>query len=115
MGSTYTLSYDRAKNYCRSDAAYLATPRSYYENKLLIWEFPNTNLWLGINDISKEGHFVSEDGHKVSYFRWGPGEPNDRGNEDGVHIVGNSDYGVKGKWNDSPITREFEFVCFRRI
>ena len=108
--------YYGAKTKCKADNAYLATPRSYNENHFLIHTFKDTNLWIGINDISREGHYVSEDGHSVSYFRWGTNEPsNSNGNEDAVHIVGDSYYGVKGKWNDIRVDKEFRFVCFHRI
>ena len=117
MGSSHTLSYNDAKNYCQADGAYLATPRSYDENKFLTDMFPNTNLWIGINDIAQEGQFVSVDGHPLSYFRWSSSEPNDQhGVEDGVHIVGTSYFGQIGRWNDAnAVNRLFEFVCFRRF
>ena len=116
LSSSYKFSYDDAKSRCRDDGAYLATPRSYDENKFLIHTFTDTNLWIGLDDINKEDRFVSVDGHKVSYFRWSEGEPNNaHGNEDAVHIIGDSYYGTKGKWNDEEITTLFNFVCFRRI
>lgn len=116
LSSSYEFSYDDAKSRCRADGAYLATPRSYDENKFLIWTFEDTNLWIGLDDINKEGRWVSVDGHKVSYFRWGEGEPNnEHGKEDAAHIVGDTKYGTKGKWNDEEINKLFNFVCFGRI
>ena len=117
MEDVYRKTYTYAKRTCQNDGAYLATPRSYYENKFLVDMFPDTNLWIGINDIYWEGHFVSVDGHKVSYFRWSRSEPsNSNGNEDAVLIVGNNNHGLeKGKWNDAPVYSSYNFVCFRRI
>ena len=38
-------------------------------------------LWIGINDISKEGVFVYESNSEpVTWTNWGPGEPNNGGN-----------------------------------
>ena len=111
MGSKYKLSYDDAKTKCEADGAYLATPRSYKENKFLTDMFPDKHLWIGINDIDSEGNFISVDGHKVSYFRWKKNEPNNKNNkEDAVHI-----HSDKGFWNDVGKETKFEFVCFRRI
>ena len=108
--------YDDANTTCQTDGAYVATPRSYDENQFLIDLFPNKDLWIGVNDIDSEGDFISVDGHKMTYFRWGSNEPNDMGgNEDGVQIVGTVHYGEISKWNDVSIERLFRFVCFRRL
>ena len=97
-----SLKYLDAKGRCQADNSYLATPRSYTQNLFLIRFFPTKNIWIGINDINSEGRFISVDGYPVTYTRWAPGNPNNWGNEDGVHIVGSElDSGMAGKWNDN--------------
>ena len=111
-----SLKYLDAKGRCQADNSYLATPRSYTENQFLIDFFPTKNIWIGINDISWEGGFISVDGYPVTYTRWAQGEPSQSGNEDGVHIVGSEMNASKqGRWNDIHIDRSMRFVCFRRI
>ena len=115
-----SLKYLDAKGRCQADNSYLATPRSYTQNLFLIRFFPTKNIWIGINDINSEGRFISVDGYPVTYTRWAPGNPNNWGNEDGVHIVGsddnwNSNTSNHGRWNDNSINESFRFVCFRRI
>ena len=104
------MKYHDAVARCKADGSYLATPRSYYENQFLIDLFPSENIWIGVDDMSSEGKFVSVDGYPMYYTRWAPNEPNQKGNEDGVHIVEKT-----GKWNDVAINNYFKFVCFRRI
>ena len=108
------MKYLDAEARCKADGSYLATPRSYYENQFLIDLFPSENIWIGVNDISWEGKFVSVDGYPMYYTRWAPNEPSQSGNEDGVHIVGTY-HGMTGKWNDAAINNYIKFVCFRRI
>ncbi|MED5373703.1 MAG: MopE-related protein [Myxococcota bacterium] len=59
--------------------------------------------WLGLNDRSKEGKFVWADGSDSSYRDFSPGEPNNSGGEDCVHI--NHPLG-SGGWNDLPCSRD---------
>lgn len=106
--------YNDAKTRCQNDNAYLATPRSYYENLFLTRLFPKEHIWIGINDMYSEGRFISVYfGYPLYYTYWAPGEPSQSGNEDGVHIIGSG--GGQGRWNDESIHSTMRFVCFRRI
>jgi len=114
------MNYGDAKAKCEADGAYLATPRSDSENQLIIDLSGNTgaDIWIGINDIEREGEFVSVDGNGISYTRWGDNEPTNHGGkngegEDGVEIDGNGKN--KGKWNDYKISALNPFACFFRI
>ena len=102
--------YRNAVKICNKDGAYLARPRSYNENYFLIGLHPNSNIWIGINDIDREGYFKSVDSYPVYYTRWNSGEPNSQGDEDGVHIEGHT-----GRWNDRNTGYNYKFVCFRRM
>ena len=103
------MSYTAAKAQCESDGSMLAIPRSEAENTFIANLVPNENLWIGINDIAREGIFVSVDGRDISYTKWLAGEPNNNyGDEDGVEILG--DRGVT-EWNDEKVTNTRKFVC----
>ena len=115
------MNYLDAKAQCESDGAYLATPRSDDQNAFLSSLIPNENIWIGLNDIDKEGTFVSVDGSDVNYTKWftGSGQPDNFQHsngfdEDGVHILG--DPNVSNEfWNDGPITDRHQFVCINYI
>lgn len=56
-------------------------------------------MWIGLNDAQAEGTFVWASGEPVGYTRWGPGEPNNIGNEDFVCYFP-PDYQFRETWND---------------
>jgi len=56
-------------------------------------------LWIGLNDVEKEGRFVWTSGEPVSYTNWQPGEPNDANEGEDY---GEMDALKSGRWNDLP-------------
>ncbi|XP_025113557.1 CD209 antigen-like [Pomacea canaliculata] len=67
-------------------------------------------IWLGFNDLVKEGRWVSATSNQpMVYQSWGWGEPNNSGNQDCGQLTSN------GAWDDlscDPGTK-FTFVCQR--
>jgi hypothetical protein len=60
----------------------------------------NRMLWIGFNDVVKEGTFVWSSGESVTFTAWAPGEPNNvNGNEDFVTIYPPVNASA-GQWND---------------
>jgi hypothetical protein len=60
----------------------------------------NRMLWIGFNDVAKEGTFVWSSGEPVTFTAWDSGEPNNySGNEDFVTIYP-PNHARAGKWND---------------
>ena len=101
------MTYTSAKARCESDGAFLAVPRSDAENDFIAGLFPGLSIWIGINDINQEGVYVAVDGRSISYTKWYSGEPNNAGDEDGVHI----NAGWNGYWNDHDVSTPVNFVC----
>ena len=63
-------------------------------------------LWIGINDISKEGVFVYESNSEpVTWTNWGPGEPN---TGDCVRLK-------QERWCDLNCDHTRPFVCERIV
>ena len=66
-------------------------------------------LWIGINDISKEGAFVyGSNGAPITSTNWSPGEPNNVGNGDCVRIK-------QEEWWDLNCDSSKPFVCERIV
>lgn len=65
--------------------------------------------WLGGSDSDMEGAWRWINGEPWGYTRWGIGEPNNRGDEDFLQIIGD------GTWNDIPPTGQLPgFYLFER-
>ena len=63
-------------------------------------------MFKGVTDIREEGNFVWEsDESRLTYAHWRKGEPNNRGNEDCVHLRYTNKL-WKGSWNDLRCTRD---------
>src|SRR5258705_13954892 len=56
-------------------------------------------MWIGLNDAAAEGTYVWVSGESTAYTHWGPGEPNNLGNEDFVCYFP-PDYQYRETWND---------------
>lgn len=69
-----------------------------YATFSLIGGVPRT-MWIGLNDAQTEGTFVWANGESAAYRHWGPGEPNNIGNEDFVCYFP-PDYQFRETWND---------------
>jgi len=102
--------FDDALNACRSKGGTLAQPRTQAEQDVIASLYPNTNVWIGLDDMENEGTFVWSDGTPFcdcgGYNNWNEGEPNDLGgNEDCTHLLPN------GRWNDLNCNKKIQYVC----
>lgn len=81
----------------------------------LSWVFSTFNqpnggrfTWIGLNDVSSEGHFVWAGGESVTYAHWSAGEPNDaNGGEDYVVMYPPGFQGLDSQWNDINYTNNY--------
>lgn len=105
-----------AEFYCLSQDANLASVHNKEEEnfiKSLIRNFDHTEgpAWIGLSDIHKEGRWMWSDGSVVGFVYWRTGEPDNlEGNE---HCVVNN-YNTVKKWNDTPCSNSYPFVCVKR-
>ena len=78
------------------------------EEQSFISSLSSERLWLGGNDLQKEGHWTWTDGSATTYKNWGPDNPsNHGGNEHCMELYASSDR----KWNDIDCANKFKFVC----
>jgi hypothetical protein len=62
-------------------------------------------IWIGMNDVDQEGHFVVVTGGPAIFHPWGAGEPNNaQGGEDCVELIG-------AKLNDDACDTPLPFLC----
>lgn len=60
----------------------------------------NEDLWIGMNDINWDMHFVWTDGKGISYTNWAKGQPS---------------LGPSGRYSDMEVVLLYMFVAYRRI
>jgi hypothetical protein len=64
--------------------------------------------WIDGSDKAAEGQWVYTDGTPMTYFRWGPGEPNNSDNEDSIVLLLRDDFQAM---NDLSEGHRAGFVC----
>ena len=99
--------YTDAQAECWKEKGSLALPKSEAEyNKLLEARTSGGRVWIGLNDIGDEGNFKWDDGTRLGWKNWNPGQPdNGRDNEHCVHMISS------GKWEDNNCQRRYWFLC----
>lgn len=63
--------------------------------------------WVGLNDLQNEGNFEWTDGTPLDFEQWSPGEPNNAGEEDCVHLPP----WAGGYWNDLFCGAAGGYIC----
>ncbi|XP_052084536.1 low affinity immunoglobulin epsilon Fc receptor-like [Mytilus californianus] len=116
----YMFRYDRltwkqAKHECENYKAYLVKIETSTENRWISHEITvsarssHDQIWTGLNDLSREGHFTWVLDHSsVGFSNWNTGEPDDgsRGEDCGsIHTNGRS------TWNDAPCAYKTGYIC----
>ncbi|XP_043922861.1 collectin-10 [Protopterus annectens] len=102
--------YRDALKHCKDRNGTLVMPKDAKTNSLIatyISEAGLTRVYIGINDVEKEGHFMFTDNSPLqNYSSWRAGEPNNAyGGEDCVEMVNT------GGWNDVECRPTIYFVC----
>jgi uncharacterized repeat protein (TIGR01451 family) len=93
--------WHQARQYCRSLGGHLATVGSGSEEAFV---FSLGHGYLGGTDEGTEGAWRWITGEPWIYTHWAPGEPNNSGGEDYLHLESS------GLWNDAP-GGPGKFIC----
>ncbi|XP_078684198.1 limulus clotting factor C-like [Branchiostoma floridae x Branchiostoma belcheri] len=111
-----TATYNGAVSRCSSDGGTLAMPRDNATNNFLndLKNAVDINAFFrfGLTDVHQEGVWIWDDNIPLGDFRtWGPGEPNNQGNEDCAEYFSES-HSYSNTWNDGSCTRDDKkFIC----
>ena len=110
MGSVKT--WEDAESVCQSQTwggvqGHLASVHSEEEN-IFVASLAIEGLWLGLNDLHKEGQWSWTDGTSLGYSNWARGEPNNVGNNEHCMELPKS---TDKQWNDGGCTSQRRFVC----
>ncbi|TSN67109.1 Collectin-11 [Bagarius yarrelli] len=102
--------YRDAELYCQGRGGHLAMPKDATANRVIagyITEAGLSRVYIGINDLEREGHFVYVGRSPMSTFTyWRAGEPNNAyDDEDCVELVSS------GEWVDVACSLTMYFVC----
>ncbi|KAL0969391.1 hypothetical protein UPYG_G00226830 [Umbra pygmaea] len=102
--------YTDAESYCQGRGGHLAMPKDNGANRAIagyITEAGLSRVYIGINDIEREGHFSYVDRSPMSTFsRWREGEPNNAyEDEDCAELL------AAGDWTDVACHPTMYFVC----
>ncbi|XP_062326171.1 collectin-11 [Osmerus eperlanus] len=102
--------YTDAEAYCQGRGGHLAMPKDEGANMAIagyITEAGLSRVYIGINDMDREGHFTYVDRSPMSTFiKWREGEPNDAyEDEDCAEMV------AAGEWTDVSCNPTMYFVC----
>ena len=119
-GSCYKLirqhkSFLSAMDHCQAIQGYLVEIQDDFENRYVANFHRNQDIWIGLSDRRKEGHWIWETSGRVAiYTKWNPGEPNNKGGGNGhancaliwrhYHI---------DTWDDRNCDQKKYFVCER--
>ena len=90
----------------------MAEPKSAQANEdiVALAKSIDDTVWIGIDDKSKEGHFIyASDGASIAYTNWHYGQPDNQNNEDCVDLLDHFEF----EWNDDHCDIENSFICER--
>lgn len=78
---------------CRADTGktQLAVPRDADELRA-ISTLAGTDAWIGIYDAPLEGSYITSYNEPATYLPWGPGEPDNAGNQDCVRALAGGEF-----------------------
>ncbi|XP_006626441.1 collectin-11 isoform X2 [Lepisosteus oculatus] len=102
--------YTEAEAYCQGRGGHLSMPKDEASNGVIasyISQAGLSRVFIGINDLDREGHFAYVDRSPMTTFnKWRGGEPNNAyDEEDCAEMV------ATGGWNDVACHITMYFVC----
>ena len=114
--STKPMNYISAVKYCKARGQQLGQINSAAYNRKIsaVLKRRRIHVWIGINDIAKEGRWVWQNGQLPKYSHWHKGEPNNHGRGEDCammyyHLSRKANEGTA--WNDISCTARYYALC----
>ncbi|KAM7377076.1 hypothetical protein PAMA_013723 [Pampus argenteus] len=106
-----SMTWYEAQSYCRLKYTDLATVNNMDDNNRLLNTLDShvTHSWIGLQDNGTNRWMWSDGSGTARFTKWGTGEPNNRGNNEGCGEVITTD-----TWNDLNCEATLSFVCYER-
>ncbi|KAM7443302.1 Bone morphogenetic protein 1 [Porites harrisoni] len=115
------LTWDLARKDCINSNSELlsianAQEQEFVTKHLLARSF----MWIGYNDLEREGAWTWSDRTPIRYQNWATGDPNNGGSyriskdtsrNDCIKCENCAVLKSDGKWNDYPCTSRFKYIC----
>lgn len=102
--------YEQATAYCEGKGGTLASSHSRKDDMTYRAMFGDTRIWIGLDDLDREGNFAFADESAVDYIGFGPKQPDNWGNnENCVELATWS--GTEVWWNDMDCAAPQSFIC----
>ncbi|KAM7390313.1 hypothetical protein PAMA_008472 [Pampus argenteus] len=117
--------WQKARDYCKNQGGNLVSIVSASEQAFLTTQLLkyNEDLWIGMNDVNWEMHFVWTDGKGISYTNWAKGHPASAPGGrysfsdelyDCVIMVGSTSK-LTGVWKVEDCHTKLGFICKRSL
>jgi len=109
-----------AEDFCRGEGGHLATVNTNATKEFVLEGLTRRNFdwtWIGGNDLEEEGVWKWTDCTPWEATFWASGEPNDHGTDCLNQVLRSSwNNGVLNRlWDDFYCSREYEFLCSKKI
>ncbi|XP_035511844.1 macrophage mannose receptor 1 [Morone saxatilis] len=119
------MKWQEARTHCINQGGNLVSILSEKEQAFLTTQMMryNGDLWIGMNDVNWEMHFVWTDGRAISYTNWAKGHPSSVHDDrymfsdesyDCVMMVGGTSK-ITGFWKVEDCNSKHSFICKRNI
>ncbi|XP_078676415.1 uncharacterized protein LOC144913548 [Branchiostoma floridae x Branchiostoma belcheri] len=110
------VDFKTAARMCCREGGTLAIPRDSNANMRIAAMLPgprfrHVDVWFGLHDQHKEGHFEWVDGTPLSAFKkWAPDQPDNYENSEDCVVYWRTG-GPPTNWNDASCSRKLPFIC----
>uniref|UniRef100_UPI00358E4E95 macrophage mannose receptor 1-like isoform X1 n=2 Tax=Myxine glutinosa TaxID=7769 RepID=UPI00358E4E95 len=107
-------SWKLARESCKDEGADLISIANVDEQMFMVVHLEPAHLkvWIGLNDINEEGHFVWSDGTPANYTNWGDGRPvQSQDSRFEFDCVAMMNYRSIGSWREEICDFKCGYVC----
>ncbi|XP_050958643.1 galactose-specific lectin nattectin-like isoform X2 [Labeo rohita] len=107
-----TVHWVTAEKNCQSLGANLASIHSKIEQEFLLSLLPSssTRCWIGTHDGNHEGQWLWTDGTPYDFAYFGPGQPDNLGEEN----CGELNF-TANRWNDADCLTSLPYLCAQNL